>query len=208
MKKFNRKKFMEKGRDYLKTVSLVGADLSDCGLDNIELPSRDLSLASLEGIHICKAIFSLANFTKANLSYVNAVEADFEGCDFQRATLHNANLYKSQLNYADLMNADLSEANLTKAGLYNTNFRGANLAGVNLEGADIRDCTGDGIVIKNVPSNRFRIVYTNKVMAIGCQQHSIEEWFDFTLNQIHAFGGNHAVHWWKKNAERLRLHVL
>jgi transcriptional regulator len=43
----------------------------------------------------------------------------------------------------------------------------------------------------------WSVVYTSKIMSIGCQQHKICEWWKFTDEQISAMD-NKALSWWKK----------
>lgn len=99
---------------------------------------------------------------------------------------------------ADLYGAELSGADLRSADL-----RRANLRGAKLSGADMRWATGNDREIKNAEPDRWRIVYTAEVMAIGCEQHAIAEWFDFDDDMIDAMD-KHALEWWREWKPKLQ----
>jgi hypothetical protein len=91
---------------------------------------------------------------------------------------------------ADLQGADLRDADLRWADL-----RDADLKGVDLKGASLRWCMGDGIVIKHAHFDRYRCAWTKYSLAIGCEQHTIEEWKRFTDDRI-TIMDSHALTWW------------
>ena len=81
----------------------------------------------------------------------------------------------------------LTDANLTRADLTDANLTDANL----------RYAIGNGRQIKTLQTEPWIIVYTDTMMAIGCQQHSIEDWFNFDNDTIDRMD-SHALTWWKK----------
>jgi len=111
------------------------------------------------------------------------------------ADLNGADLNGADLNGADLNGADLNGADLTGANLININLTGANLNGANLNGNDIAYCIGDGIIIKNIPDLTWHISYTKDVMAIGCEQHTIDQWKSFTDDEIDKIHTNALTFW-------------
>ena len=137
-----------------------------------DLQWANLRWADLEG----------ANLEGANLCKVDLAEADLRGADLRGADLEGADLYGAYLQGADLRWANLQKADLRKA-----NLRGADLEGADLEGADFRFSRGNNRQIKTLQMGVYRITYTSDVMAIGCEQHSIDEWMSFddcTISQM------------------------
>ena len=107
------------------------------------------------------------------------------------------------LRYANLSNANLSNANLTGADLRYVNLTGANLTGadlryVNLTGADLRRSVGNSTQIKTMQTSQYVVTCTKDTIAIGCQQHSVKEWEEFSDSQIITMDGVHALEWWNK----------
>ena len=78
--------------------------------------------------------------------------------------------HKLWLKDEDGERADLSDAKLS----------GANLSEANLR----RVASGNNSEILTVQTGEWIIVYTPVCMAIGCQQHSLSEWWSFNDEQI------------------------
>ena len=78
-----------------------------------------------------------------------------------------------------------------------TNLSDADLSDANLRGADLRGANGNMKEIKSMRLNKWAISFTAEVMAIGCQQHSIEDWKGFDDSKINCMGSS-ALEWWKK----------
>jgi hypothetical protein len=49
--------------------------------------------------------------------------------------------------------------------------------------------------LKTVQSGKYTITFSASVMAIGCEQHTIKQWFSFTKKQISAMDHG-ALEWW------------
>ena len=97
--------------------------------------------------------------------------------------------------------ADLSSAYLRGADLRGADLRGADLSGANLDGADLRgaklQCAiGNMREVKSLQVDIWAVVYTSEVMCIGCQQHSLAEWWAFSDETIDSMESN-ALSWWK-----------
>ena len=133
-------------------VSLMGTNLSNAYLPNIELIKSDLRDANLSGANLDNAEFSgadlrLANFSgarlrRANLSAARLSIANFSEsillmADLSEAILIETNLSGANLGAADLSGAELNDANLSGAALGNANFSRATLLRANLSGADL-----------------------------------------------------------------------
>ena len=80
----------------------------------------------------------------------------------------------------------------------------ANLIGANLGGANLRYCIGNSKQIKTIQTETYYITYTDKVMAIGCKQHTIEEWFNFDDETIDKMNKGTSLEWWAKWKPRLQ----
>jgi len=107
--------------------------------------------------------------------------------------LYGANLYGAYLRSADLYGADLYGANLYGANLRSANLDGANLRSANLEGANLEGATGGVSTITGL--TWFVCIYDDR-MAIGCENHAIEEWRVFDDDRIRAMDPR-ALKFWK-----------
>ena len=141
----------------------------------------------------------------ANLKGANLGEANLKGTNLKGANLEGANLYKASLEGANLYQANLCKANLCKANLEGANLEWANLEGANLKGANLKYCIGNNKEIKTLQLGTYRVALTKDVMAIGCQQHSIEQWMSFTDEKIEIMHANKSLPWWRENKPILEL---
>ena len=125
----------------------------------------------------------------------NAVKdsADLYGANLSGSDLYGANLSRANLSRANLFGADLYGADLSRAFL-----SGANLSGANLSGADL---SGD-VKIKQPPIQldaiKYGIIIFDAHMKIGCEFHSIAEWYGFDDRRILEMDGKGALEWWKR----------
>ena len=122
------------------------------------------------------------------------------GANLHRANLLGANLYGADLTWANLGRAILEGANLDGATMV-----GANLGGANLNGASLLWVIGNGKEIKTIQTDKWPIVLTKDTMAIGCEQHSIEEWMSFDDAQINEMDAS-ALEWsrtWRPVIEQI-----
>ena len=107
-------------------------------------------------------------------------------------------------DHADGVKANLRGAYLSGADLRGADLRGAYLGGANLGGANLRYCIGNSKQIKTIQTETYYITYTDKVMAIGCKQHTIEEWFNFDDETIDKMNKGTSLEWWAKWKPRLQ----
>lgn len=103
-------------------------------------------------------------------------------------------------------NANLSDANLSRADLRGANLSDADLRRADLRGANLRGAIGNNKEIKTIQLGTWTVVLTKYVMAIGCQQHSIEQWFSFTDDEIKRMDIK-AIEWWNKNKQIIKMIV-
>ena len=143
----------------------------------------------------------LKEILELHLKWLNNDEdgncADLEGANLRRANLEGVNLEGANLYGADLRRADLEGVNLEGVNLEGVNLYGADLEGANLEGANLWSTVGNMKEIKSLQLETYPITYTKEVMQIGCQCHSIEEWFNFSDEKISEMDRG-ALEWWQK----------
>ena len=135
----------------------------------------NLSYANLSYANLSSANLSSANLSSANLSYANLSYANLRYADLSSANLSYANLSYADLRYANLSYADLSSANLSYANLRSANLRYA---------ASLWGAIGNMSEVKSVQCDIWPVTYTATHMQIGCQFHTLTEWFEFSDEEI------------------------
>ena len=143
-------------------INLVGANLEDRVLPNVDFSLADLTKATLDGANLCGANLSGATLTDGSLIHSDLTKANMSGVTAFRAHLETAILEKAIIMEADLTgshfwlaNCDsarfngtiLIDANFREADLQYADFRGVNLAHVNLSKADLRKANLSGTSI-------------------------------------------------------------
>jgi hypothetical protein len=111
-------------------VPLVGVDVSDAYLQEVELESADLRRSTLRGADLKKsrlkkadleeADMTFANFREADMRRINLTDAiaknvDFNGADLTGATLSGTNLDGTDLRHANIANVIWDRVSLTGA---------------------------------------------------------------------------------------------
>ena len=127
---------------------------------------------------------------------MNKEEAEANKADLREADLRWADLSGANLRWADLRWADLSGANLREADLRWADLRWANLRRADLSGANLREAIGNNAELKTIQAGKYQLTYTATTMAIGCEQHSIEDWMGFGDDAIRAMDSG-ALDWWQ-----------
>jgi len=74
----------------------------------------------------------------------------------------------------------------------------ANGVRANLRSANLYGVFGNLIHVKSLQTEKCYITYTSKVIQIGCQRHTIEEWKNFNDRSILEMDGKEALQWWNK----------
>ena len=133
----------------------------------------------------------------------NGVRADLRNADLGGVNLGNVNLYGADLRNADLRNAYLRNADLRNADLGGADLRNADLRNADLGGADLRNVNLGGVFgnmkhVKSLQIEKYYITYTSKIIQIGCQSYTIEEWKNFNNKSILEMDGKRALEWWNK----------
>ena len=146
-----------------------------------------------------------ANLRGANLRGANLWDANLRGANLWDANLRGANLWGANLWDANLRGANLRGANLRDANLRGANLWDANLEYANLEGANLRGCAGNRLQIKSLfISETYSVTYTSEYLQIGCERHSINEWWGFNDERIERMEGRKALDWWAENKEFIK----
>ena len=161
-------------------------------LSNRERGERaNLSSANLSSANLRSANLRFADLSSADLRSANLRSANLRSADLRSANLSSANLRSADLSSADLRSADLSSADLSSADLSSADLRSADLLGNRLW-----SLTGNSENIKSIQNDKYDICYTDKVMQIGCEQHGINNWFNFDDDRISKMDSG-ALEWWK-----------
>jgi len=109
-------------------------------------------------------------------------EATKEGICFYRADMGGADMSGADMRYVNMRDADMSDANMS---------------GADMRGADMRYAIGNMIELKTLSLEKYVVTFNDSHMAIGCQQYTIELWFEFTDDRISQMDRG-ALEWWKK----------
>ena len=158
------------------------------GMESGMIARHAVETAIAQGANLVGANLRDANLRGANLRDANLVGADLRGADLRDANLVGANL----------RGADLWDANLVGANLRDANLRDADLVGADLWGADLRGADLWGA--KNAPMIITGLLWTvyidgTGMMRIGCQNHSVEDWKNFTDEKISAMNSKALTFW-------------
>jgi len=180
----------------LRDADLSGADLSGAYLRGAYLRGADLSGADLRGADLSGAYLRDADLSGADLSGAYLRDADLSGADLSGADLRGA-----YLRGADLSGADLRDAYLRGAYLRGAYLSGAYLRDADLSGADLRELgsmwgvTGNLREVKAIQADIWPVTYTATHMQIGCQFHTLAEWWAFNDEEIGRMDSK-ALDWW------------
>ena len=118
----------------------------------------------------------------------------------ETAIAQDADLRDADLRGADLRDADLRGADLRGADLRDADLRGADLRDADLRDADLRYAKNAPLIITGL---RW-VVYISGTgnMRIGCQNHSIKRWDNFSDELINRMD-DCALEFWKQHKEML-----
>ena len=167
----------------------------ECGSLKLCVEAAVEAGADLYGAHLYSADLSGADLYGANLR-----GADLRGANLRGAYLRGAYLNGADLNGAYLYGAYLYGANLFGADLRGANLFGADLRGADLFGADLRGADGEKIKISKTPlqilTEVYDIIIFDSHMKIGCEFHSIKDWWKFSDKEIIAMDNSTAKKFW------------
>jgi len=150
-------------------------------LENKEGERLDLSETDLSCVDLIDADLSHSSLIRVDLRYANFSHVNLTGAD---------------LNGTNLIGANFSRVNLKDAYLNHVNLTGANLSGAHFGNNKLNKCIGNGKEIKTIQTNRYWVVYTKDIMQIGCENHTIDKWFQFSDDRISKMDDD-ALEWWE-----------
>jgi hypothetical protein len=144
------------------------------------------------------AIKNGADMSGADMSYADMRDAVMSGADMSYADMRHAVMRDADMSGANMRRADMRRADMRRAVMRDADMRGAVMSGADMRGADMRRAVGQGseqMVCLQV--NPWRIVMTPDVMAIGCEQHPVVEWWQFDDRRINQMDAG-ALRWWRR----------
>jgi len=157
----------------------------------------DMSYADMSGANMRDADMRDANMSYANMRGANMRDANMSYANMRGANMSGANMLGADMSYANMSGANMSGANMLGADMIGADMRGANMRGADMRGANMSDAIGNMIELKTLALEKYVVTFNDSHMAIGCQQHTIEEWFGFTDDCISQMDRG-ALEWWKK----------
>lgn len=114
----------------------------------------------------------------------NTIKITLELAVKLKVDLSYANLQDANLKDANLDGANFTGANFTRANLEYSNFTRANLKDANLQDTNIKDVAGNSKEIKTLLCCKYKVSFTKDLLSIGCKQHKISEWKNFSDDEI------------------------
>lgn len=66
-----------------------------------------------------------------------------------------------------------------------------------LRGADLHGAVGNMRELRSMQIETYPVTYTASHMQIGCQRHTLEEWWSFDDEKIKGMDAR-ALEWWRK----------
>jgi len=123
--------------------------------------------------------------------------ANLRGANLRGAYLGGAYLGEADLGGADLRGADLGGAYLRGAYLGEADLRGADLRGANLRGAKIENDVEISLIPYQIDCHDYYVFIWDRHIKIGCEFHSMDEWFAFTDREILKMDNKQGLAWWK-----------
>ncbi|MDD3443182.1 MAG: pentapeptide repeat-containing protein [Sulfurimonas denitrificans] len=166
----------------------------------------------LKGALKAKISFYRADFSYSNFSYSNFSDSDFRGSnfrgsnfgysDFRGSNFRGSNFRGSNFRGSNFRGSDFSDSDFSDSDFGDSDFRGSNFRGSNFRGSNFSDSKhqykiGNMREWKSMQLDTYMIVFNEHTLAIGCQQHTIKEWQEFTDDTISKMDTN-ALLWWTK----------
>jgi len=197
--KITNKVLFEGNYDSIKSL-VEAAVKAGVGLICADLNGADLSDAKLRGAHLWRANLGGANLSGADLRDANLSNANLIYVDLRCTDLSCANLERVKLSKAKLWGADFSHANLRYANMSGTNMRDTELKGTDLTGVNLRGAIGNKSEVGGMRLEPFNVTFTKDFIQIDCEGHSIEEWKNFSDEEIDKMNSRLLTFWkrWKK----------
>lgn len=196
---------------------LVGAKLRDLNLKSIDLEECDLLAAQFQGsnmeaVDLQRARLLNAQFERTYLARANFYKAGMQAAEFFNCDLTSSDMTDTELKETRFIDCDLKDVDFEGAICESTRFSGSDLRGANFKGVDLSSCGFYGTIgnrkqIKNIHvCGEYPIAYTKTQLQIGCENHSITDWWDFNDPQIKGLGVG-ALDFWLANKDYIRMTI-
>ena len=92
------------------------------------------------------------------------------------------------------------KANLSGANLSGADLSGANLSWADLSGANLSGANNEKITIKKIPiqiaTGEYHVIIFDAHMKIGCEFHSLADWWNFDNERIAQMDGTRSRRFW------------
>ena len=85
----------------------------------------------------------------------------------------------------------------TKSAVLAALQSGANLRGANLRGAKIENDVEISLIPYQIDCHDYYVFIWDRHIKIGCEFHSMDEWFAFTDREILKMDNKQGLAWWK-----------
>ena len=161
----------------------------------------------LKGALKANVSFYRANFSSADFRGANFSSADFRGANFRGADFRGADFRGVDFRDVDFRDVDFRGANFRYAHFRGANFSSADFRGANFSSADFSISKhqykiGNMREWHSMQLDTYEIGFNNRLLCIGCQQHTIKEWKNFTDDEISKLD-DYALEWWNKWKEHI-----
>ena len=135
-------KWLASGGKEGERADFRNADLKNARLNDVNLEKANLNGANLNGAFLNSANLKEASLERADMRFVRAINATFDGAsmeyaDFQDAMLTASTFKNARLASANFENARLGHVNFAGATLWDVNFAYAHIGGCHFRGASI-----------------------------------------------------------------------
>jgi uncharacterized protein YjbI with pentapeptide repeats len=143
-----------------------GQMLKEKRCPNCNLNYQNFSKAELSGVNAPQSNLTGADFSEANLTLAIFRDADLSGANFSKANLNQAAFYGAKLIGTNLVGANLSSSKLVYAKLKGAWLRDANLAHADLKFAEVQQVDLTRANLTGADLSNADLSYTNLHKAI------------------------------------------
>lgn len=143
-----------------------GRMLKEKRCPNCNLNYQNFSKAELSGVNAPQSNLTGADFSEANLTLAIFRDADLSGANFSKANLHKSAFYGAKLIGTNLVGANLSNSKLVYAKLKGAWLRDANLANADLKFAEVQQVDLTRANLTGADLSNADLSYTNLSKAI------------------------------------------
>lgn len=143
-----------------------GQMLKEKRCPNCNLNYQNFSKAELSGVNAPQSNLTGADFSEANLTLAIFRDADLSGANFSKANLHKSAFYGAKLIGTNLVGANLSNSKLVYAKLKGAWLRDANLANADLKFAEVQQVDLTRANLTGADLSNADLSYTNLSKAI------------------------------------------